>query len=69
MVGANKKNVILVVFVFFQLLKPIFIKFPKRLQIGHNEIRTVKRLDHFGQENQKLSNFYENLFFSSQTQK
>jgi hypothetical protein len=57
-----------VVFVFFQLLKPIFGKFPKQLQIGHNETRTVERLGHFGQENQKLSNFYANLFFSSQTQ-
>jgi hypothetical protein len=64
MVEANKKNVILVVFVVFQLLKPIFGKFLKKLQIGHNETRTVERLGHFGQENHRNFPISMEIFFS-----
>jgi hypothetical protein len=45
-------------------LKPIFGKFPKKLQIGRNETRTVKRLGHFGQENHRNFPISMEIFFS-----
>jgi hypothetical protein len=65
MVKANKKECHSSGFCgFFQLLKPIFAKFPKKLQVGHNETRTVERLGHFGQENHKNFPISMEIFFS-----